>query len=715
MDGGEQVGAVDVRALLVEGRVHPVFQPVVRLADGAVVGYEALSRMVGAAPDRWLSLASEVGLRADLELACVRAIAAAGPPPEGCILFVNTSPAALVDRRLEALRPALGESLVLELTEQDAVSDYEGLRERLRWWREAGVRLAIDDTGAGYSSLTHVLQLAPEFVKLDRGLISGLDGDKNGRALVRSLVIFAEEVGSTIVAEGVERPEELEVLREVGVGLGQGFLLGRPAEPWAPSAWAPASPSLADRLARARDRRDACDIAVGHLWETWDGCLPSAYLERNGLMRCQAHRGYWQVLDGVPVGMGVMGRTFETGCRQAVADAAAAPDFLGAFPGLQSEVCVPLRDGDKVVGVLNVEWLTSRPTVADRDIDRVAELLDERLSSFPPERESPLARLARTSQSLAGLSDAGDVEAAIVRVATEVSGMSSAMLALPGDDGQLGVRQVIGPLSSVLRSLGPDDVGRLATLVERVTTCWSDGSAEGQTFNGLELLRSRGAATVAVLPVSTLDRRSGVLVVASHLPCPLTTEETEPLELLAAEAGRCLDLAGMVAELRYRATRDPLTGLENHSAFHEALRGADPLPAVVLADIDRFKQVNDTRGHLAGDRLLRELAARLSAEVWGRGRLYRVGGDELAGLFEGLGGEGALEVAARLCAAAGEVLQPYGASLSAGVVVPFPGEQPTSFLARADAALYDAKRGGRGTVQLARLVDAPPIRSPVAG
>ena len=96
----------------------------------------------------------------------------------------------------------------------------------------------------------------------------------------------------------------------------------------------------------------------------------------------------------------------------------------------------------------------------------------------------------------------------------------------------------------------------------------------------------------------------------------LSTDEIEPLELLAAEAGRCLDLAARVAELEWRATRDPLTGLENHSAFHEALAARTGV-AVAMADIDGFKGVNDTLGHLVGDRLLKELADALAAEAEG--------------------------------------------------------------------------------------------------
>ncbi|HLM18808.1 MAG TPA: EAL domain-containing protein, partial [Acidimicrobiia bacterium] len=203
-----------------------MFQPIVRIADGYVVGYEALARFPGGpverSPQEWFVLAQSCGLRVDLEVACWKAIAAQGPPPGDAMLFVNTSPVALVDHRLNAVRSELPERLVVELTEQDAVHDYELLRSKLQSWSNDGVRLAIDDTGAGYSSLQHVLQLAPDFLKLDRSMIAGVDRERSRRVLVRSLVAFAREVGAVVVAECVERPEELEVLAEAGVALAQG-------------------------------------------------------------------------------------------------------------------------------------------------------------------------------------------------------------------------------------------------------------------------------------------------------------------------------------------------------------------------------------------------------------------------------------------------------------------------------------------------------------
>ena len=210
--------------------VQVVFQPVVRLSDRATVGYEALARLGQGAdlPGPWFALARELGISTDLELMCLGAIAEGGLPPDDGLLFVNVSPATLVHPLMAERCGPLADRLVVELTEHVVVHDYDALRVALERWSSRGVRLAVDDTGAGYSSLRHVLELAPHFLKLDGSVIGGLHEHAARRALVAALVSFADEVGTTIIAEGVERVAEAEALRDVGVHLGQGFAFGRP-------------------------------------------------------------------------------------------------------------------------------------------------------------------------------------------------------------------------------------------------------------------------------------------------------------------------------------------------------------------------------------------------------------------------------------------------------------------------------------------------------
>ena len=139
---------------------------------------------------------------------------------------MNLSPSLLADPLALALLDDLPERLVIELTEQEAVSDYARLRHDLEPWLSRGVRVAIDDTGAGYSSLRHVIELTPDFLKLDRELVRDLDTDKNRRALVRAMAAFASEVGTSVIAEGVETQTELDILCDADVPPGAGLPAG---------------------------------------------------------------------------------------------------------------------------------------------------------------------------------------------------------------------------------------------------------------------------------------------------------------------------------------------------------------------------------------------------------------------------------------------------------------------------------------------------------
>jgi EAL domain-containing protein (putative c-di-GMP-specific phosphodiesterase class I) len=129
----------------------------------------------------------------------------------------------------DALLDAPARRVILELTEHTLVDDYPRLIASLRGLRRNGIRIAIDDTGSGYSSLAHILKLAPDFIKLDRELVSGIDVDPVRRALASTLVTFAAETGAQIIAEGVETEDELDVLRRLGVRFGQGYHLGHPS------------------------------------------------------------------------------------------------------------------------------------------------------------------------------------------------------------------------------------------------------------------------------------------------------------------------------------------------------------------------------------------------------------------------------------------------------------------------------------------------------
>ena len=225
-----------VQAVLDAGGPQILVQPIVDLMTGDVVGGEALARFAGSpaqGPDRWFADANDVGLGPELELTVVRsALAKLQTLPRSAYLSINVSPCtasstALVD--LLGSPEVAVDRVVIELTEHSDVSDYALLRIALANLRDLGVRIAIDDTGAGFASLSHVLKLRPDIVKLDIDLIRGIHTDPARRSLVSGLLTFAKEIGTQLLAEGIESADELSTLREIGVMYGQGYYLGTPA------------------------------------------------------------------------------------------------------------------------------------------------------------------------------------------------------------------------------------------------------------------------------------------------------------------------------------------------------------------------------------------------------------------------------------------------------------------------------------------------------
>ncbi len=229
-DGG-RLGIAVPRALA-EGGFYPVFQPIVDLAEGGLVGYEALTRFAGEmAPDAAFGAAARAGIQRELELATLRRALRQGTSrvQPGQFLSVNISPEVLVAAcaelgRLFHRRPR---EVVVEITEHSEVADYDELRSAVARLGPR-VRLAVDDAGAGYSSLRHILELRPSFVKLDLSLVRRMEQDPAREALVAGMQHFAERSGFRLIAEGIESHGELARLRSLGVELGQGYLLGRP-------------------------------------------------------------------------------------------------------------------------------------------------------------------------------------------------------------------------------------------------------------------------------------------------------------------------------------------------------------------------------------------------------------------------------------------------------------------------------------------------------
>jgi EAL domain-containing protein (putative c-di-GMP-specific phosphodiesterase class I) len=224
-----------VLAILEGGRLRMVYQPVVHLASGAIMGYEALARFdvePAMPPNDWFALAADVDLGVELELTALRAALDRFEDIGGDrVLAINASPALVTAdafHRLIVGQPL--ERLVLEITEHAHVSDYAALQAALVRAGGRRLRIAVDDAGAGFSSLSHILRLRPDIIKLDIHLVRAIDSDPVRRALTSALVTFAREIDSLLIAEGIETAAELACLRELGVPWGQGYFLARPGE-----------------------------------------------------------------------------------------------------------------------------------------------------------------------------------------------------------------------------------------------------------------------------------------------------------------------------------------------------------------------------------------------------------------------------------------------------------------------------------------------------
>ena len=222
-----------IRRVLDEGGMTIVLQPIVDLRSRMPVGYEALARFTaepGSSPAAWFADAAEVGLGSELELFAMRlALRQLDRLPEDAYLSVNAGPDTLVTPAAAALlREAPTHRVVIETTEHAPVSDYEALRRALREFRSGQGRLAVDDAGAGFASLSHVLQLSPDILKIDTSLIREIRTDQGARALTSALVSFATEMGQTVIAEGIEDEDTVTALDALGVCFGQGYHLGRP-------------------------------------------------------------------------------------------------------------------------------------------------------------------------------------------------------------------------------------------------------------------------------------------------------------------------------------------------------------------------------------------------------------------------------------------------------------------------------------------------------
>ncbi|GAC1340325.1 MAG: hypothetical protein NVSMB29_09030 [Candidatus Dormibacteria bacterium] len=424
--GSADLGAA-VREVITPGGLRIALQPVTRLVDRAVMGYEALTRFVRKpgglqTPDELFAAATATSQDRELLAACLTAGFAAGEQARPATLFVNVSVATLMEaaRPGDYLRQLADDAglepseVVLEVSEKTPIDDLARLARVVAELRGHGFRIAIDDAGAGYASMLVIAELRPEFIKIDRRLISTADVSAARRALVVSLLSFGAHINARVIAEGVESEEVLQTLLSIGVQYGQGWHLGRPvmlaparglgdvievsagwfknqkAEPFLPpiSAGLAVAPSVSEQMVRSRvsermelsealikaatalqsehDPRRIIEVIAEQLLsvvQVDDLCIYAADEEHHCFTPVYANGddaketlAYSFSLD-----MGMTGWAFALGTPQYVGDSSAHPSSQ-TIPGTpvdrpESVLLIPLIAGDRRLGMLNCRRL----------------------------------------------------------------------------------------------------------------------------------------------------------------------------------------------------------------------------------------------------------------------------------------------------------------------------------------------------------------------
>ena len=225
----------DLRVSLRDRLVYVDYHPIVETESRRIFGYEALARgnlRSLRSPEVMFEVAAEADLLWELGRLCRSRAIEEMPrrlkPDE--LLFLNVDPHDFADPQFSDVAIGVEDPrrVVIEITERTAIKDYPKFRERLRAFRDAGFRFAVDDAGSGYAGLGSIANLEPDFIKLDMSLINCIDTNFIKQNLVETMVRFANEQGAMVIAEGVEREEEFATVRRLGVHLVQGFYLHRP-------------------------------------------------------------------------------------------------------------------------------------------------------------------------------------------------------------------------------------------------------------------------------------------------------------------------------------------------------------------------------------------------------------------------------------------------------------------------------------------------------
>jgi diguanylate cyclase (GGDEF)-like protein/PAS domain S-box-containing protein len=342
--------------------LHIVFQPIMDLRTGRVAGYESLSRFnrePRRPPNLWFAQAHRCGLGYALEAHAIALALATPGRPHGTYLTFNLSPSSLLSDEVLRVLPHRLDGLVVEITENELVSGDPQILHALDDLRARGARLAVDDTGAGYAGLTHVMRLQPDIIKLDRALTTSVDTDPAKAPLISSFVRYARDINADVCAEGVETLAELERLADLDVAYGQGYGIARPSPPWAdatPDASTACLRAFKATLADTRTGSPAADH--DRRLELLAGRL-AAVTNQQELQACLGPLARELGADEIRINGPIRHDAEQT----LVDDPDADPAEIAALreAGYRSRLVLPIRHGDRVVACLEAYSQHQRP------------------------------------------------------------------------------------------------------------------------------------------------------------------------------------------------------------------------------------------------------------------------------------------------------------------------------------------------------------------
>ncbi len=758
------VSAKDLDLALREGRIEVHFQPIVVLRGRQVVGFEALARMRTVegrllAPAAFVPVAERSGLVLELGATMLhQAVAGAARWRAGSSLItaatvsVNVAPAQLVgDDLADLVRATLAEHdmpgsvLVLEITESAATSS--AARPVLEELSALGVRIALDDFGVGFATLDNLRRLPVHVLKLDRSFVAGVANAGADRAIVRVIVDLADSLGMSVIAEGVETPEQAEALQRLGCPAAQGNFYGRP------------NPDPEEVAATARGVGPAEVLGTEH--EVWPVTVDTAVLAAARLLAGSGgvHRGVVHAVAtalsrevGLSEGRAhVVGRLALVHDLRRLAVDGRLPLDLCSEPLLASLAGRGLRVPPEVRLVrISVEVADALPAMdAKPDAASLAAVLRrvacgrgavrsglgsalERLAARPPDvvpvgelvddldrrrmgrrgMEERLRSLVGITRVLASSRDTRELmRVALEEVRLIVGAASASLERWERESGQLRCLVNVGQLGPGEEPFPENETYALSEYAQPRRTMLSglpymhtvdDAHADPEA---IALLRSLEKYSSAAVPVYLEGRMWGqIWLTSDYGEPPFGAADIELLTAVATLMGGVVVQAENLDRVARLAFEDPLTRVGNRRAIDDALDGLAASgrdAALVLLDVDLLKQINDQRGHAHGDQALIRLADALSGEIatWPGGTVGRLGGDEFCVVLPGCARDPArlrvLRALSRLAVGHDPVAVSMGVAESAEVTDAGGRWTPRGLLAAADADLYNAKAAAR--------------------